>query len=78
VQDHNGERFYAEYKEVVIPIILGQWHFTRPYLLAKEYATSLEEAEKRIDDFLAKDKHRWASNIELKARKKVEEIIEYP
>jgi hypothetical protein len=81
VKDGDGERFYAQHKQLIIPNVWWEWQDTRQSLFDNHYADSLDEAKERIDNFLRKDKHEWASRIEQAARKKVKkevEIIDYP
>lgn len=75
VKDDKGQRYYAEYKQIIIPHIWWEWQYTR--LCDKEFTLSLREAKERIDQFLLKSKYRWACDIEKVERKKVKREIEY-
>lgn len=77
VKDCNGERFYAQYKQVIIPRLWWEWQSTRPLLEDDDYSLSLEDAKLRIDKFLAKSKWQWASTIERAALKKIKPEVEY-
>lgn len=77
VTDHEGEKFYAQYKQVIIPHIWWEWQNTRPYLLDQHYVRTLEEAKERIDNFLLKSKHQRACDIEGADRKKIKPIVKY-
>jgi len=80
VKDEKGQRYYAEYKQVIIPYIWWEWQYTRPSLCDKEFTWSLREAKERIDQFLLKSKHQWACDIEKAEQKRNKEIeyIKYP
>lgn len=67
-------RYYAEY---YLGFFWG-WQFTRPGITSSDYALALEDAQSRIDDFLRRDLHRWASEMERKGRKTVVKYITYP
>jgi len=77
VIDHEGERFYAQYKQVIIPNIWWEWQNTRPCLLDQHYVRTLKEAKERIDNFLLKSKHQWACDIEGVIRKKIKPVVKY-
>lgn len=77
VIDHEGERFYAQYKQVIIPNIWWEWQNTRPSLESEEYEPWLSMAKSRIDQFLVKSKRQWERDIEQKASKKIKPKVEY-
>lgn len=77
VIDHEGERFYAQYKQVIIPNIWWEWQNTRPALMSEDYVDTLYDAKVRIDKFLRKSKHQWACDIERTTRKKIKPKVEY-
>lgn len=77
VKEHNGERFYAQYKQVIIPHLWWEWQNTRPLLEDDDYSLSLEDAKDRIDQFLRKSKRQWTSDIEQAERRKIKPEVEY-
>ena len=56
VKDGQGQRYYAEYKQVIIPYIWWEWQYTRPSLCDKEFTWSLREAKERIEKLKLEDK----------------------
>lgn len=77
VKDHNGERFYAQYKQVIIPHIWWEWQNTRESLDDEDYAVCLMHAKHRINVFLRKSLYQWACEVETDERKKVKKEVEY-
>ena len=77
VKDVDGERFYAQYKQIIIPYIWWEWQNTRPCIESKEYTNSLEVAKERVDGFLFKSKKQWYEYQDYKERKKMKPEIEY-
>lgn len=82
VKDHNGIRYYAQYRQVIIPHLWREWYNIRSNFDDKDFTLTLDSAKSLITWFLDRDKHRWASAIERKERKrrikKKVEFIEYP
>lgn len=77
VRDENGQRYYAEFKQIIIPYIWWEWQYTRPSLCDDEYTWSIRDAKERIDKFLLKSKHQWACDLEKAAGKKTKREVEY-
>lgn len=78
VLDEKGERFYAQYKQVIIPHILWEWQNTRESLEDEHFVCTLDAARARVDRFLEKSKHQWACDIERAERKKrIKKEVEY-
>lgn len=76
VEDGNGVRYYPQY----LIFILRGWEPIYEELGNPEHLPTLDEAKGRVDRFLLRRKHYWASDIERKARikdKKVS-VIDYP
>ena len=81
IKDGKGERFYAQYKQEIIPHIWWEWQNTRPSLEDFHYTTTLDEAKWRIGSFLERSRANWDEYIRVthwpKVKKEVE-YIEYP
>lgn len=64
VKDGNGERFYAQYKLVLIPFVLQGWENIIRCIGNPDAVATLEEAKQRIDDFLESDYKYWQKDQE--------------
>lgn len=81
VEDGYGVKYYPEYLEVLIPIILQEWMPIRARVDDPEYTPTFYEAACRIDTFLVQEKQRWDEHVEREKKKKVKKkttIIKYP
>lgn len=76
VKDGQGQRYYAQYKMVLIPYILWEWYDTAPFVSCG-YTNSLVEAKDWVDKFLVKDKQRWDFYRQKSARSKIKKEVEY-
>lgn len=81
VSDGFGDRYYAQYKIVIIPFLLQGWDSIRQHIDQKDYSLSLYDAQLRIDKFLERDRKLWEkgfNNLRKKKIKKKTTIIKYP
>lgn len=77
VKDGKGERFYAQYKQEIIPYIWWEWQNIRPSLGDDFHTTTLDEAKRRIDSFLERSRANWEGYLRMKYRPKVKKEVEY-
>ena len=77
MKDENGERFYAQYKLVLIPFVLQGWENIIRRIGNPCAVPTLEEAKQRVDDFLESDYKYWQNDQERIKRKKIKKEIEY-
>lgn len=77
VKDENGERFYAQYKLVLIPFVLQGWENIIRRIGNPDAVPTLEEAKQRVDDFLESDYKYWQNDQERIKRKKIKKEVEY-
>lgn len=80
VEDGCGVRYYPQHLIVMIPFLWWEWHPIYEELGNPEHLPTLDEAKGRIDRFLLRRKHYWASDIERKVRMKGKKVrvIDYP
>jgi len=81
VEDGFGVKYYPEYLEVLIPIILQEWVPIRVQVDDSEYTPTFYEAACRIDKFLVREKQLWDEYVERERKKKEKKrttIIKYP
>lgn len=76
IKDGKGERFYAQYKQEIIPHIWWEWQNTRPSLEDFHYTTTLEETKERIGSFLEGSRANW-EYMRVTYRPKVKKEVEY-
>lgn len=76
------ERYYAQYKQVVIPWVWEEWYTISGGIKDSfGYTCSLEEAKERVDHFLRSHKDDYDKSQMAKLNKKVKvryEFIPYP
>lgn len=77
VEDGWGTRYYPQYHMVLIPFLLQGWECIIGELGNPDFVGSLGEAKGRIDRFLLRDKHIWASNLEEKSKKTVKKKVQH-
>lgn len=80
-EDGWGIRYYPQFLIFIIPFVLWEWVNIYEEIENPEYLPTLDEAKGRVDRFLIRQKDYWLSDIEKKARMKVEKkvsVIDYP
>ena len=77
VRDSKGERFYPQYKQVIIPFLWEEWQPTYTSIEEKEYTIYLETAKQRIDNWLMQDYDYYVSELNKSSKPKVKKEVEY-
>lgn len=77
VKDKDGERFYSQYKVVLIPYLIWWWENIEVWIGKGEYLLDLDDAKLRIDTYLLRHKANWRGTQLEAQKKKVKKEVEY-
>lgn len=77
VKDGNGERFYAQYKQVIVPYLWWEWQTWRESFEDDFHFPSLEDAKEALDKFLRRSKTQWILYHLQKVKPKIKKEVEY-